>query len=177
MRYHPRGEINHAVFDLIERVYTRVQRPEPWIDGAKPVAEIAVVAPEPGFSYVHPTFGRSQDALKGATRILCELKQQFDVVSARRSWDGYQLLILPDLVLLDESAAAKARAHLDRGGAVLATGWSDADPKQQTFVLKEWGLDLRGGGRVKGPSDRFLRRLPLRLWGGLTRGSSKLRSR
>ena len=142
--FHPRGDINHAVFDLIERVYSRAQRLEPWIDGAKAVAEIAVVAPEPGFSYVHPTFGASQDALTGATRILCELKQQFDIVSARRSWDGYQLLILPDLVLLDEPAAAKVRAHLDRGGAVLATGWSGADPKQQAFVLKDWGVELRG---------------------------------
>jgi hypothetical protein len=102
------------------------------------------VAPEPGFSYVHPAFGRSQEALKGATRILCELKQQFDVVSARRSWDGYQLLILPDLVVLDEAAADKVRAHLDRGGAILASGWSGADPEKRQFVLEEWGLDLRG---------------------------------
>ncbi|NCP34951.1 MAG: hypothetical protein GW867_33575, partial [Armatimonadetes bacterium] len=46
--FHPRGDINHAVFDLIERVYRRLQKLEPWLDGAQAEAEIAVVAPEPG---------------------------------------------------------------------------------------------------------------------------------
>lgn len=143
--FHPRGDLNPAVFDLIERIYTRLQKLEPWLEGARGLAEIAVVAPEPGFSYVHgEAFARSQNALKGAARILCELKAQFDVVSHRRSWDGYRLLILPDLVLLDEAAAAKVRAHLERGGTVLATGWSGADPEKKGFVLPEWGLRLEG---------------------------------
>jgi len=143
--FHPRGDLNPAVFDLIERIYTRLQKLEPWLDGAKSLAEIAVVAPEPGFSHEHgEAFTQSQNALKGATRILCELKAQFDVVSYRRSWDGYRLLVLPDLVLLDEPAAAKVRAHLERGGAVLSTGWSGADLGKKGFVLPEWGLRLDG---------------------------------
>lgn len=143
--FHPRGDINEAVFDLIERVYGRAQRLEPWLDGARAEAEIALVAPWPGFSYVHgEEFARSQAALKGAARMLCELKQQFDVVSLDRSWDGYRLLILPDLVTLDEQTAAKVQAHLDRGGAVLSSGWSGADPDRRRFVLEAWGLGLEG---------------------------------
>jgi len=142
--FHPRGDINHAVFDLIERVYRRLQKLEPWLDGAQAEAEIAVVAPEPGFCYVHPEFGASQTALKGASRILCELKQQFDVVSYKRSWEGYRLLVLPDLVTLDDEATAKVRAHLEEGGAILSTGWSGADLAKRDFVLPEWGLRLEG---------------------------------
>jgi hypothetical protein len=142
--FHPRGDLNGAVFDLIERVYARLQPLEPWLAGARAAAEIAVVAPEPGFSYVHPEFGASQTALKGAARLLAELKQQFDVVSCRRSWEGYRLLVLPDLVLLDGTAAAKIRAHLEQGGAVLSTGWSGADPAKRDFALAEWGLRLEG---------------------------------
>ncbi|HOM80849.1 MAG TPA: alpha-L-fucosidase [Armatimonadota bacterium] len=143
--FHPRGDLNTAVFDLIERVYGRLQKLEPWIDGAKGAAEIAVVAPEPGFCYVHPEeFSQSQAALKGCARMLCELKQQFDVVSMARSWEGYRLLILPDLVLLDPAAADKARKHLAQGGAILSTGWSGADPEKKAFVLKEWGVKLEG---------------------------------
>ena len=143
--FHPRGDINTAVFDLMERVYGRLQKLEPWLDGAKAQAEISVVAPEPGFCYVHgEEFGASQNALKGASRILCELKQQFDVVSYQRSWDGYKVLILPDIVTLDEKAAAKVKAHLAKGGAVLSTGWSGADLEKKQFVLKEWGVTLEG---------------------------------
>ncbi len=143
--FHPRGDLNTAVFDLIERVYGRLQKLEPWIDGAKGAAEIAVVAPEPGFCYVHPEeFSQSQAALKGCARMLCELKQQFDVVSMARSWEGYRLLILPDLILLDPAAADKVRKHLAQGGAILSTGWSGADPEKKAFVLKEWGVKLEG---------------------------------
>jgi hypothetical protein len=76
--------------------------------------------------------------------MLCELKQQFDVVSPARSWEGYRLLVLPDAVLLDDGAADKVRGHLARGGAVLSTGWSGASPEKKGFVLSDWGLRLEG---------------------------------
>lgn len=143
--FHPRGDTNHAVFDLIEDVYPRAQELEPWLEDAKPATEIGVVAPEPGFSYVHAeAFGRSQAAIKGATRMLCELKQQFDVLSPFCLWEGYRLLILPDSVTLDETAAAKVKAHLDRGGLILSSAWSGMDPERKDFVAKEWGLRFQG---------------------------------
>jgi hypothetical protein len=142
---HPRGEINHAVFDLIESIYKRLQRLGPWIEGAQPLAEAALVMPEPAARDVDAEAAQSaQESVRGATRLLCELKVQFDVVSYRRSWEGYRLLVLPDELTLDAEAAAKVRAHLDAGGAILSTGWSGLDPERGQFVFDDWGVAYQG---------------------------------
>ena len=47
--FHPRGDLNHAVFDLIEGIYKRLQKLNPWLDDAKPLTDLAVVLPKPGF--------------------------------------------------------------------------------------------------------------------------------
>ena len=82
--------------------------------------------------------------LKGAARMLCELKVQFDVLSDIMPWEGYKLLVLPDHRSLDEQAATKVHQHLDAGGAVLSTGWSGLDPEHRDFVFPQWGLKFRG---------------------------------
>jgi hypothetical protein len=143
--FHPRGDINHAVFDLIERIYTRLQKLDPWLDGATPLTDIGVVAPKPGFSYVHGAdFSQAQATIKGAARMLCELKAQFDVLSPNRSWSGYQVLILPDNVVLDDQDAEKVRQHIETGGRVLSSGWSGLDPEKKEFVLPQWGVHMVG---------------------------------
>jgi len=144
---HPRGDINHAVFDLIEPVYARLQKLEPWLEKAKPLTEAAVIVPQPGFGNVElESSEQGINAAKGATRMLCELKAQFDVLTDISPWEGYSLLILPDFVLLDEAAAGRIRKHLNGGGAILASGWSglDLDPDKNGFVFKEWGLKFQG---------------------------------
>ena len=32
--FHPRGDINRPVFEMYQRLYDRLQRFEPWLDGA-----------------------------------------------------------------------------------------------------------------------------------------------
>ena len=105
--FHPRGDINQPVFDLYRRIYSRLQRYEPWLEGAKAVTEAAVVWPAayPGYEWRAPsrweTFTRFLSSIKGATRALCELKWQFDLVTTYPDWSGYELLILPDWVALE----------------------------------------------------------------------------
>jgi hypothetical protein len=143
--FHPRGDINHPVFDLIERIYTRAQKLEPWLDKAKPVTEIGVALPEPGYSYTHWTGYSAVDATaKGASRILCELRQQFDILSPKADWQGYSLLVLPDNILFDDANADKVRKHLAAGGAIISSAWSGTDPDKAKFVLDEWGVKLDG---------------------------------
>jgi hypothetical protein len=150
--FHPRGDINRAVFDMVERVYGRLRKLEPWLENAVPLCDIAVVRPTPEFARpggqaltVTPN-GPADDrhTLRGVSRILCELKQQFDVVSPRRSWEGYRLLVLPDCIPLDDSLAAKVQAHVKTGGRVLSTGWSGLDPLRRGFALDAWGLRYDG---------------------------------
>jgi len=145
--FHPRGDVNRAVFSLVRRIYSRLQKFEPWIDGAKALTDIAVIAPQPTFKAraVAEDKPRCMDAVRGATRMLCELKAQFDVLSYTLDWEGYRLLILPDRVLLDDETAMKVKAHLDAGGRILASAWSGLDKDKTHFVLEDdWGVTFKG---------------------------------
>jgi hypothetical protein len=133
--YHPRGDINPAVFDLIRGIYGRLQKLEPWIAGAVPAVDAAVVATGP------EALG---GAVIGATRMLCELKAQFDVLTPAARWRDYRLLVLPDTVALSKPLTARVREHLDRGGAVIASHRSGLDPARQGFVLPDWGVRYLG---------------------------------
>ena len=138
---HPRGDADDAVFDLIENAYQRTSELMPWTDAAEAVADVGVIIPSHGLGYVDiQRYEQGQALLKGAARMLGELNVQFDVLSYQRPWDGYSVLVLPDQITLDAEAKTKLRAHLDRGGAILATGWSGLNPERQGFVFPEWGV-------------------------------------
>lgn len=144
--FHPRGDINRAVFSLVRGVYSKLQRFEPWLNDAVALADIALVAPKSTFQ--HPLVAEDQphciEAVKGATRMLCELKMQFDIVTPTLKWKKYSLLILPDLVFLDDETTAKVKEHLDAGGRILASAWSGLDSDKKRFVLEdEWGVRFK----------------------------------
>ena len=131
--WHPRGDINHAVFDLIKRVYGRLQKLEPYIDGAEAAVDTAVIA--------HRPFGEN---VFGAVRMLAELKVQFDVVTSGSQWKDYRLLVIPDTVTFDNELAKKVRAHIGRGGAVISSGWSGMDTQKKRFLFDDWGIRYDG---------------------------------
>ena len=149
--FHPRGDLNRAVMELDKTVYSRLQPLEPWIEGAEAVVEMANIsrADYPGYRWAggsRPAVkSRSVAALKAATRMLCELRQQFDNVRLNSDWSKYRVLVLPDDIPVDAELAARLRAHLDRGGAILSTGWSGLDEARTGFVLEEeWGVVFEG---------------------------------
>lgn len=142
---HPRGDNEDAVFDLIEPIYTRLRKLQPWVASATPQTDVAVVMPEQAAREVClEAHQRALAILRGAVRLLCELKIQFDVVSYARSWDGYAMLVLPDAIVLGEQAAGKIRRHLSSGGTILSSGRSGLDPEHGCFVLSDWGLKFNG---------------------------------
>lgn len=148
--FHPRGDINQPVFDLYRRLYHRLRRYEPWVEGARAEVDAAIIwpYPYPGYRYMspqqRPLYDRCYAALQGACRMLCELKCQFDIVTEAVDWDRYELLVLPDHTRLDEAWAGRLRRHLDRGGAVLSSAWSGLDPLGERFVLEDWGVRFSG---------------------------------
>ena len=133
---HPRGSTQHAIFDRIQAIYSKMQLNEEWYSEAVNLVDIGVISPG--------EVGKTP-ALIGITRMLSELKMQFNIINADADFNQYRLLILPDEVLLTPETAAKIKTFLDDGKAVIATGWSGLDPEKQKFALgKDWGIKYVG---------------------------------
>jgi len=147
--FHPRGDLNHAVHDLVEGIYGRLRKLEPWVDGATACTEVGVIVPKPGFHRVDAAEGaKALAATQGATRMLCELRTQFDVLTHTCSWEGYDVLVLPDHVSADAETVERLKAHLAAGGRVLASGWSGTSPETGDFALPEWGVSCAGDDTI-----------------------------
>lgn len=115
--FHPRGDLENAVLDRIEKIYKELQTMEPWFDKAKNLTEIAIVYPKSNRNI------RSQAGTDGqliaAVRMLCELKQQFDVVTEFSDWSKYKVLVIPDDIIFTEEIARRVKAHIAAGKAVI----------------------------------------------------------
>lgn len=136
---HPRGTLDKATYELIGKAYGRVAEREPWCLGATPVTDIGL--------FQVPAAGNSQQVSgsdEGATRVLTQLKQQFDVVTTTTDLKPYRLLILPDCIRVDAALAKRLDAFLAKGGSILATGTSGLSPDGSTLEWKTLGLKPEG---------------------------------
>ncbi len=135
---HPRGTLDQAVYDRIGRVYAKIEEREPWLEGAEPVTQIGVLT--------NPNSVASQltRADQGATRMLTQLKHQFDFVDASRDWAKYDLIVLPDEVPVDAAFAAEIESYLAKGGRVLATGTSGLADDGKSVLLPSLGVSVEG---------------------------------
>ncbi len=135
---HPRGTLDRAAYELIGAAYDRVRKREPWLEGARPVTQIGL------FRSPVSSARDLAGADEGATRLLSQLKHQFDMVGAESDWGAYELLILPDHIPVDPDLAKKLTAYVKRGGAILATGLSGLDAEGKDLLLPI--LPIRPGG-------------------------------
>ena len=125
--FHPRGDLENAVLDRIEKIYKELQTMEPWFDNAKNITEIAIVYP----GTIENIRGDGQ--LKSAVRMLSELKQQFDVVTLFSDWSKYKVLVIPDNIAFNEEIARRVKAHIAAGKAVISSGSSGLDHGKETI--------------------------------------------
>jgi len=137
--FHPRGDLENAVLDRIEKIYKELQTMEPWFNNAKNITEIAIVYP----GSIGQIRGNRQ--LKSAVRILSELKQQFDVVTTFSDWTKYKVLIIPDDIVFNNEIAQRIKTHIESGKAVISSGSSGLNENKSAFALeKEWGVRYKG---------------------------------
>ena len=137
--FHPRGDLETATFDRIERIYKDLQTREEWFDNAKNITEIAIVYPKS----IHNIRGDKE--LKSAVRMLSELKHQFDVVTLASDWSKYKVLIFPDNITFDGEITRRVKKHISEGKAVISTGSSGLDKENKRFALEqEWGVRYIG---------------------------------
>jgi hypothetical protein len=145
--FHPRGDINYAVMDMDAAIYAKLSEIEPWCRDAEALTDMAIIMskPYPGLDWYGENrmklFQREWNAICAASRMLCELNYQFDVVSQASDWDKYQVLIMPDFTPLDKENEKRIAKHLQKGGKILASAESGLNESKDAFVFSEWGLE------------------------------------
>jgi hypothetical protein len=140
-------------------VYRQVEQKEPWCRGAAPLSDIAVFAPE---EFVG---GRTPPPAMGVTRILQEMRHQFDFIDTQtEDLSKYKLLILADEIRLSPELARKLAGYLASGGSVVASYRSGLKIDRDEFALGEWGVQYKGDAPYSPdfikPRDALARGLP-----------------
>ncbi len=128
---HPSGEMNLSTYGLIGKAYAEAEAKEPYVRGAKHLADVAILSAE--------AFARRPDRNcpydMGASRVLLEGKVLYDLVDQYEELTKYRLLILPDVVRVDDELKAKLEAYLAQGGKLLCSGESGLKPGSDEFAL------------------------------------------
>ncbi|MFW5980552.1 MAG: alpha-amylase family protein [Halanaerobiaceae bacterium] len=133
----PEGRLSEPVYDLIGSVYSEVEIKEPWCKEAEPVTQIGVLNPE------EFTEERVPAAAAGVVRILEQGSHQFNIIDTEAELSDYELLILPDNILIDEEFYLKLEKYLENGGKLIASFESGMDQNQTEIKLKQLGIKLK----------------------------------
>lgn len=128
---HPSGKLDPVVYGRIGQVFASVEEKEPWLHNTKAVAEIGVFI----------TSNNSNNPMapstieEGVYRMLLEMHYTFQFINNFDDLDRYKLVILPDHFHPTKELAARIDAYVAKGGKILVTGDSAADPKNGNYVL------------------------------------------
>lgn len=117
---HPDGSINPDTYASIAPAYARIEKLEPYLEGARQVSDVAILTSE----HFHPGGARNSVADDGAAQMLQELKLPFDVIDPSTPFTNYRLLILPDDIPVDAGLAAQLDAYATQGGKLVLSGKS-----------------------------------------------------
>jgi hypothetical protein len=111
----PKGKLDPAVYHVIGQSYKRIKDLEPYLEGAAPVTEAAVLVTDTALD-------RMRDpGLYGIVKLLLELRVQFDCVESGQPWERYGLLIIPDERRIDAETEVRLHRYIQSGGAVLVS--------------------------------------------------------
>ncbi len=125
---HPSGVLDPAVYRLIGRVFERVERLEPWLQGVRSEADVAIVsAPRSEVFGGQPATAQSPE-VEGAAQMFLESAVQFDIVDPGADLARYRLVVLPDGLVVGPALQSELEAHLARGGALLVSGTAGLGP-------------------------------------------------
>ena len=148
---YPKGELDEATYDLIGKVYSQIEKKEPWCKNSKPLAEIAVITPEAIDPY-SDSGSSIQRSIKGVLRMLQESKKQFNIIDFDQKFGDYQLIVLPDDIVLTPERAEKIKKYLRNGGKVLASFESGLDMDKSQFIIP-LGVEKTSDGPVDSDGD------------------------
>ncbi len=142
----PTGQLDSSTYDIIGEAYREVAQKEPFVEGAKNVADVALLS-STSIKPVEAYLARQRDnpADTGAARVLLEEHFLFDVIDPEMDFAAYRVLVLPDDIAVNEALHEKLNAYLTGGGKLLLTGDSGIDPER--------GMLFDIGAQIGNPSE------------------------
>jgi hypothetical protein len=146
---HPRGTLDRGAYELIGKVYQRVEEREAWLTSTKPVVQIGVL------QVTAEDYPAAKGSEEGVTRMLWQLKHQFDIIEKSADFSRYELIIAPDTIKLTPELTQRLREYLKRGGKLLATGLSGLSADGTELLLPELGLKPQGLSEFTATYIRF----------------------
>ncbi|WP_417310476.1 alpha-L-fucosidase [Devosia sp.] len=149
---HPNGAINPDTYASIAPAYARIEKLEPFLEGARQVSDVALLSAE----FFHPVGARNNLSDDGAAQMLQELKQPFDVIDPSAKFETYRLIILPDEIPVDDELAGRLNSFVDGGGKLLLTGTSGMR-EDGSFAVP---AGIRRSGPPVGSNPSYMRASP-----------------
>lgn len=122
---HPTGQLDASTYAVIGEAYREVARKEAYVEGARNVADIALLsnaAMDSTTALSNPC--REYPSEVGAARVLLEAHLLFDVIDTQMDFDRYRMLVLADDICPDAALATKLNSYLASGGKLFLSGAS-----------------------------------------------------
>ena len=120
---HPEGEMDMETYRLIGTAYSELEKKEPWLEGAEPIADIGVISNEA----VNPRDKSKAVADDGVVKILQEGHYLYNMLDEESELDEYRVIILPDYISVSQRLAEKLQVYCQNGGKIIASGVSGLD--------------------------------------------------
>ncbi len=139
----PHARLDPAVYQVIGEAYGRIKALEPWLEGATPVTEAALLV---GGLPLDPP---STEANYGLAKLLVESRVQFDVLEPHMAWERYRLVVLSEQLAVDATLAERLQAYMAAGGSVIAVDDSGRIAGSEASWLEPWGLTYHGASPFK----------------------------
>jgi hypothetical protein len=145
----PAGRLDAAVYRRIGAAYAAVEALEPWLVGAVPLAEVAVLGIETTATTEELVssnqYGKFLPEVEGIAQVLLECGIQFDVVDPEvADLTAYRAVFLPDGCVPDAALSERIDAARAMGVKLVLSGTAGLDPATGQWLLKDVPVDYRG---------------------------------
>lgn len=134
----PTGQLDTALYKKIGKVYSKIEKMEPWALKASSYPQVGLLATSFDIYSVNRTSTINNKYL-GAVKVLTDRKWHFDMLMEPNigELEKYKSIVLPNLGELRPETVTKIKNYVKNGGKVLITGNSSFSEEEQRFGLSE----------------------------------------
>ena len=133
---HPRGVLDPAVYRLLGHSLGRIEQLEPWLDGAVPMVEVAILGTGKPGQTTDVAHRSHSPEVEGVAQFFLETGIQFDILEPdTASFFAYNALVIPDGTVVDTALRTKLEEFLAAGGKLIMSGTAALNPTSNRFDL------------------------------------------